>query len=279
MTFIVILISLLIERFFDWSHLRYWNVYLAYQNKLLKKFPTLSPYFALAFAMIPLLIIVGLMNLLILDWLYGFVELLFDIVILLFCFGQRNLWADAFACINVLMRGDIQFAEETLKTSFNITDIKHAQSVHQQLISNIFIEANRRVFSVIVWFIIFGPMGAVLYRCMALTADASLRDKVTPELSQSAFFLESILDWLPIRIFTILFALGGHFVQVFACLRYKTWLYFSSNSVLLSQSGIASLGYHDSLPEDGSAETHAISLLDRVFIIVLVIIAMMAWLI
>src|SRR3990167_7177615 len=84
MTFIVILISLLIERFFDWSHLRYWNVYLAYQNKLLKKFPTLSPYFALAFAMIPLLIIVGLMNLFIFDFFYLFVFFFLSFILLFF---------------------------------------------------------------------------------------------------------------------------------------------------------------------------------------------------
>ena len=47
MTFIVILIALLIERFFDWSHLRYWRWYVAYQRIIMQKIPSVSPYLIL----------------------------------------------------------------------------------------------------------------------------------------------------------------------------------------------------------------------------------------
>ena|SRR3990167_650747 len=279
MTFIVILIALLIERFFDWSHLRYWQAYLVFQRKLIKVMPHLSPYLILFFSVAPLLIVVVLINYIIQGWFYGFIKLLFEIIILLYCLGPRNLWADAFACINALTQGDANFAEEKLRASFGITDIQHRQSVHQQLVSKIFIEGNCRVFAVLFWFIILGPMGALLYRSILLTSTDSLKDQEIAELSQSASLTEALLDWLPVRLFAFLFALGGHFVQVFACFRNKTWLFLTRNHSLVAECGIASLGYHGNLPVDGSAERHAISLLDRTFIIMLAIIAMMAWLI
>src|SRR3990167_3490860 len=278
MTFVVVLIALLIERFFDWSHLRYWRGYLTYQNKLQKLMPHLSPYLILLFSAIPWLILVALIHWMIQGWLYGFLKLLFDIIILLYCFGPRNLWADAFLCIQAFTQTDAVFAEEKLKNSFNIIESKN---VHQQLLHKIFICPNNLIFAVLIWFTILGPVGAVLYRVIALTSADSLRDKVAPDLSQSAFLVAMILDWIPVRLFTFLFALGGAFVQVFTCFRAlkRAWFDFNSNDILLGECGMAALGYHESLPEDGSAETQAINLLDRTFIIALGILAMMAWLI
>src|SRR3990167_3752574 len=190
--------------------------------------PHLSPYLILLFSAIPWLILVALIHWMIQGWLYGFLKLLFDIIILLYCFGPRNLWADAFLCIQAFTQTDAVFAD-------------------------------------LIWFTILGPVGAVLYRVIALTSVDSLRDKVAPDLSQSAFLVAMILDWIPVRLFTFLFALGGAFVQVFTCSRAlkRAWFDFNSNDILLGECGMAALGFPESLHEDGSAETQAINLLDR----------------
>ena len=59
MSFIVHLIALLIERFFDWSHLRQWYWYSTYQRVIMKKIPGKTPYVTLAITIIPLLIVVA----------------------------------------------------------------------------------------------------------------------------------------------------------------------------------------------------------------------------
>lgn len=282
MAFIVTLIALLIERFFDWSHLRHWYWYTAYQRFVWKRFPLHSSYNAylvLAVTIIPLLIVVGLIQLLIHGWLYGFINLLFGLFILLYCMGPQNLWADAFSCLNALTQGDVHYAADKLKTSFGITDISYSQSLHRHFLNHIFIEAERRVFAVIFWFILLGPIGAVLYRAVTLSAEEMSNHEVIPELSQAARNVEGVLDWVPIRIFTFIFALGGHFVQVFSCWRNKFLLGIRGNEVLLTECGIAALGIEDKIPEDGSAEKHSISLIDRSFVIVLVVIAIIIFLV
>ncbi|RDI38452.1 regulatory signaling modulator protein AmpE [Aquicella lusitana] len=279
MTFIVILIALLIERFFDWSHLRQWSWYHRYENLISERLPGKSPYLTLLLTILPLLIVIAIIDISLKGWLYGFIRLLFHLFILLYCLGPQNLWADAFSCINALTQGDAHFAADKLKTSFGITDTSYSQSLHQHLLNNIFVEANTRVFAIVFWYLILGPVGAVLYRTVALSSSEMPREDMTPTLSQTARLIKAVLDWVPVRLFTFIFALGGHFVHVLSCWQKKVLQGLSSSEALLTECGQAALGNEEQgkIPEDGSAERAAIHLLDRVFVIVLVIVALIAW--
>lgn len=276
MTFIVVLIGLLIERFFDWSHLRHWTWFSAYQRMIGQKLANKSAYLALAVSIIPLLLAVLAIEYFLQSWLYGFPNVIFKLLLLIYCLGPQNLWADSFACINALVQGDTQYAAEKLKSAFDITDTKYAQALHKHLLSRIFIEANRRVFAVIFWFTLLGPIGALLYRAICVSAQDS--QKGMQSVTQDARKIESILDWPAVRLFTFIFALGGHFSHVLACWRRKVSSGLEGNEALLTECGIAALGYddQDKIPEDGSVENNAISLLDRSFAIAIVFVALIA---
>src|SRR5579862_1321828 len=204
MTFIVTFIALIIERFFDWSHLRRWSWYVTLEKGITKKLIASSPYLQLALIVLPLLCAVGIVGFLLKGVLYGLFTLIFQLLVLLYCLGPQNLWADSFACINPA-------TSDYFKKLFHVTDVDDKQKLHKQLLSSIFIEANRRVFAVIFWFVILGPIGAILYRTITLSAQEETKETTTIELAKCARTIETILDWLPIRIFTFLFALGGHF--------------------------------------------------------------------
>ena len=274
MTFIVIFIALLIERFFDWSHLRYWQWFNAFQAAVARRLGDKSSYLILVITIISLVFVVLAVNVLFSNLLYGFAKLLFQLFILLYCLGPQNLWADAFASATSLSQGDEQIAAAKLKAAFDISDTTY--SLHRQLLNAIFIESNRRVFAVVFWFVLLGPAGAVLYRTVAQSASRTRNKDVPMDVAKQARLIEALLDWLPIRIFTFIFALGGHFVSVLSCWRKKAGTGLEGNDILLTECGAAALGIDDQskLPSDGSMERSAISLLDRVFVIVLVIIAL-----
>jgi len=280
MTFIVILIALLIERFFDWSHLRKWNWYSNYQRAVTKRFTGKSPYFTLAVTIIPLLVAVFIIQILIKHTLFGLVEFLFQLFLFLYCLGPQNLWADTFACINALVQGDIQLAADKLKSSFGVTDAASKQMLHGQLLNHIFIAANRRIFAIVFWFLILGPVGAVLYRAITLSSADFPEQEAVPELIQDARSVEAILAFIPVRILTCVFALGGHFVKVFSCWRKMPFPGWKANETLLVECGSAALGSDDvaNIAEDGSVERNAIGLLDRSFVITLVIVAIIVML-
>jgi AmpE protein len=267
MTFIVSLVALLIERFFDWSHLRHWGWFRKYTRNLLSRVSSVTSYAALALVIIPLLIAVVLAQFLVQGWLYGLLSVFLQVFILLYCLGPQNLWADAFGTITSLSQGDTGFVADKLKASFGVTESGDAVKLHHLLMDGIFIQANCRVFAVVFWYAVLGPVGAVLYRLVALATDDEA-------LTQSARTVEEVLNWLPTRLMTLFFALGGNFSHVVACWRKKTNLSLSGSNQFLVDCGAAALGREeqDNFPVDGSVERSAVSLLDRVFIIGLVLI-------
>lgn len=266
MTFIVSLVALLIERFFDWSHLRRWGWFSNYSRKILARVPGATSYAALAVAILPMLLIVLLLQYVLQGWLYGLLSFFFQLLVLLYCLGPQNLWADAFGTITALSQGDAN-ASDKLKANFDITASGGPAKLHYLLLNGIFIQANCRVFAVVFWYALLGPVGAVLYRMVVLCVPES-------SLSQSARTVEDILNWLPARLMTLLFALGGNFAHVMHCWRKKTDLSLSGTNQFLANCGTAALGRDDgdNLPVDGSVERSAVSLLDRVFIIGLVLV-------
>lgn len=269
MIFLVVLIALVIERFFDWSHLRQWGWYGKCERFAMQKIPGASPYLVLAGAIIPLMAVLAIGQYLFGNVVYGFPWLIFQLVVLLYCFGPKNLWADAFASANALKKGDAQAAADTLQSTFQISAVHHADSLQRELLSQIYVSANQRIFAVIFWYMVLGLPGAVMYRLINL----SMVMPSTPEINAAARLVAQVLDWVPARILSFLFALGGNFTRVVNCWRKRVLHGLDGSDALLADCGVAAVTDDtERLPEDGSAEKNALSLLDRSFIIVLVII-------
>src|SRR5262245_19175760 len=96
MTCFTIFLALLIERFFDWSHLRDWQWFFAYEHYVAERLSLLHPYVILTLTCLPILLCVLVLQYICAGLLYGFAKLVFDLLILLYTFGPKNLWADYF---------------------------------------------------------------------------------------------------------------------------------------------------------------------------------------
>jgi membrane protein required for beta-lactamase induction len=271
MTFIITLISLVIERFFHWGHLRQWRWFGAYQRNLGGRISSWPSWLILLICALPLLLLVGIINCVLDHWLYGLPKIIFGVIVLLYCMGPNNLWLQTFSCITQLHKEDPQIAINCAQSDFHIAQPANSQAFHKSLTSAIFIEANHRVFAVVFWFILLGPVGAVLYRFVALCTEQT--DLGLTVLSRK---MQSILDWVPARLFTLLFALGGNFMDVFKIWRRDAKSSFEGNDKLIAECGLAALECkgNNQLPEDGASEKAALELLDRVFIMGLLILAM-----
>jgi len=280
MTFIAILIALSIERFFDWSHLRYWNWFYIYRRWLCTRFNNLPSYILYASCLVPALIIIGLIELALRGWFYGSLKLLFQIVVLLYCLGPANLWADTYVCLNALVYDDPEQAVSKIKKTFDVTNnFNDPQTLHKLFINKILIESYQRIFSILFWFIIAGPVGAVLYRLVVLSLAPEQKcanNKSTAMLHQ-AKFLQMLLDWIPTRLYTFIFALAGHFTASISYWRKYVKQGLSTNDDLVINCGVsaADIMHDNHVAEDGSAEKTVIALIDRSFVITLVLLAML----
>ncbi len=243
MTFILALLSLLIERFFHWGHLRAWRWLTPYQRAWQNMPGVRSPALLLLFSVSLVLIVVGVCQHLLVGRFYNFPVLLLDLVALLYCLGPANLWVD-FAAVSP----------------------EHDKA---RVDRSLFLIAHERLFAVLFWFCLLGPLGAVLYRMTALSADNDA------PFTLPALTARRWLDWLPIRIFVLLCALAGHFSAVLAAFKKHALADISANDILLMECGAAALSLTAEPPGDTPDESgQALALLDRVFIIGLVFLAL-----
>lgn len=273
MIFIVAFIDLLIERFFDWSHLRHWQWSKSYLRAVMRRIPFASPYIVLAVSFIPLLMVVVLIDFLLKGFLYGLLALIFELFFLLYCLGPQNLWADTFACLNAITTSDAAAARDKVKVTFAVPLEEENAAQRKNFIAELFTAANQRIFTVLFWFAIFGPMGALLYRLIATSAVSEGQQE--EKVNQAAFLVKQILEWLPIRFFAFLFALSGHFAQVYQAYRRYFSLRLQQNDVLLREAGLAGIGYDDEKSKLEVDANQAINLIDRSLVIALVLILIM----
>lgn len=273
-TFMVVLIGLLVERFFDWSHIRQWFWFDAYQAAWLKRMPGQSAWLALALVLLPLIILVWLINLLIAGWLYGLLTMVFQAVILLYCLGPKNFWVDAFVCIHAIMQGDTVSAESQSKALFNLS------VANEPWIDRLWIEANHRVFGVVFWYIVLGPVGAILYRTIALATKPEF-SLSTIAYQEAALKVFALLNWLPARLLSLLFAAGTRAIAVLNMWKRYVFTDLTKNETILMMCGQQALISEKNLPEVsvGLEAKKIITILDQSFAIFLIIIMIIDFLI
>ncbi len=143
-----------------------------------------------------------------------------------------------------LRAGDLDLARQTLKAwrggsveAFGQTDVAKV-AVEEALRS-----AFARLIGVIFWFVLLGPLGAVLYR-----SGRQLRDHWQAHMPERGDFLGHvdlivrILDWLPARAAAVSFAIVGSFQGALDCWRSQAWQWWEKNEGVVLAAGAGALG-------------------------------------
>ncbi len=245
MEFITILACLAIERWTTFGkQFRGFSLFTLY----LKLFTRvkMADYLGLAIILVPLTLVIGLVYWWLLHVWFGIFAFLFSIVILLYCLGEF---------------------ESNQNTEAE--NIEHTEE-HNQEIATLLVRANHNIFAVLFWYVLLGPMGAVLYRLNDLLSHHTNNELA--EYSFAAKTFERLLDWIPVRLFAFSIALVSHFVSVFKCWLSDVLTGFQQNDAVLANCGVAAL------KEEGSTSklirAQVLTLIDRALIVWLVIMAL-----
>jgi adenosylcobinamide-phosphate synthase len=171
-----------------------------------------------------------------------------NIVVLYFTLGFRQ-FSHAFTAIHqALNYDDPQRARDLLRewTSIDTSNMPTDEIVRHTL-KHAIIAAHRHVFGVFFWFLVpIGPAGAVLYRVaayLAQEAPSSLHAMPCNRLAQKIFHL---IDWLPVRLTALGFAIAGHFEDALDGWRNgkRAWSQSDANENILLAAGGGALGVH-----------------------------------
>ncbi|MGB5246075.1 MAG: regulatory signaling modulator protein AmpE [Woeseia sp.] len=267
MKLIALLIGLLIERLatqlFHLRELRWLDRIIdAGCDKILKlaNWPPLIPVLLLAILLVlPVFVVMLLLG----DTLFGFPYLLLAIFVLFFSLGPKDIAEEVDDYCLAVEADDQERIAVTAKALLEKEVPEDAWQRISEVEQAVFVQANNRLFAVIFWFILLGPLGAWSYRVTdlirrrAVFKAARHSDEEQPQqIVGAANSLHSWLAWVPARLTACGYALAGSFDDAFASWRDSQAQNASStgekSDQLLARVGVASLAL---APLDDENET------------------------
>lgn len=165
--------------------------------------------YGIALALLPPVFLVGLFQFALHSPLAGVVGLLFGVVVLFHVWGPRDLDADVTAVVDAEDTAARRAAAVRLGANPD-SGLGEAAA----MVEGVFASALRRWFGVLFWFLLFGAVGAVLYRLVALAAEGDYADALPATTRDGARRFFALLNWPVAQAMTFSLALVGNFDTV-----------------------------------------------------------------
>ena len=142
------------------------------------------------------------------DLLFGLVGLLFYIAVFVYCLGPRDLAIDVNTYCEVADSTDPGLRLRAAGRLIGEEPLADGEAGDRQVARAVLLEANDRLFGVLFWFVVLGPVGAVMYRSVAVL----YRERREANgYGEAVDLLYGILVWIPARLLALGYALAGHF--------------------------------------------------------------------
>ncbi len=157
-------------------------------------------------ALMPAVLVVGLFQLALDGPLFGLGGLMFGIIVLFYAWGPRDLDVD----VEAIASADDVTARRA--AAARLWPEGAASSLDgPALVEAVFRNALRRWFGVLFWFLLLGPVGALLYRLAVLSVEGEAARALPAETASGARMLLAILEWPVAQLMALSTALVGNF--------------------------------------------------------------------
>jgi membrane protein required for beta-lactamase induction len=215
MTFLILLCCLVAERYLlGYQQLRqplWLERWLEWQQSLPVAESLRVGSLGLAGVLLPPLLLVAFIQWTLSDSLVGIPGALFTALVLLYSLGPTDLDSQVQDLSNAMKSGDTNRLEAAaMHLVDDIPPNLRDPGFFRSLAEAILIQAHSRIFAVLVWFLLLGPVGALGYRLASEINHLALYQS-REGLETPAQGLLFVLDWLPARLLAGLFALAGSF--------------------------------------------------------------------
>jgi AmpE protein len=267
MKLVIILLCLSLERYLNLGAvlLRYtwFSAYRGLMDKLYRPQGWMGDWLQYGIVLVPLLLVLGLFWWIMVLSLAKLGAFLVSALALLYALGPVDLYHQMQKYTNAQLTNDTQTALE-IESKLGV---HQGATLHRDLTIAAFTAANERLFAVLFWFLILGPLGpvgAIGYRVTALLA---------AESQPAAQIMLNILNWLPVRIEGLLYSLVGNFSAGFGCLLRRLIGGLESSGELLTECSLLALEVNNDPTQAASDEyNQALAVIDRAVIVSIVLI-------
>lgn len=256
---LIILLALVLDRWLpERGGFRLWAWYSDWAESIEQRFNgglRSQGIFAVLLAIAPILVVISLATL-ILGQIAAVLTFLFSVAVLYLCVDLFRLGAVAQAVAGALENGDVAQAAAHLKelTGKDTVETTEAGVAHAT-VEAILKQGNKLVMAPIFWFLLLGPLGAMLQR-LASVLDRLWAHRTArfAEFGWAAARLDDLLCWIPARITAISYAIMGSFEDALHCWRRQAGMWSGLSSGPLLASGMGAL--HLDTCEDGEKDAY-----------------------
>ena len=216
--FVALALERLATQLFHWRDLRWldplFDVFLVRSQQLSRVTPYLWVILALAVAVAP----VVLLRLTLDEAWLGLPYFALSVVVLFLSLGPEDIGEEVDRWCTAVRAGD---TEEERRNAHALLERGYAagQPTRAAIPGAVFVQANNRMFAVIFWFVLLGPIGAWLYRVADLArrralfqAQRSAPDSaVAPDCERRADDVHGWLAWVPAQLTALGYLFAGNY--------------------------------------------------------------------
>lgn len=212
-TLIAVLLALLlghvIKPLRHWRRYEWFDAWLAF---LARQLPTLvTTGWGIVFSFGAPLLLLYLLQASLETVLLGIPGFVFALLVLIYCWGPRDLDQDVDA---VFEARDATARQSALSHLATPGLLRPSADDEVSLVVNLFAQARRRWFGVLFWFLLLGPLGAMLYRLSARGTQPEAAQSISELHAVRYQRLLAILDWPVAHLMAAALALVSHFDAV-----------------------------------------------------------------
>lgn len=262
MYFLAMVIALLIERLLgDRERGREWDWFARYVRWVRDSMPTTGSWSGTLTVLVLVgapSALTGLVYALLGGALLSLLALVFSVAVLVYCLGPRELDAETTRYINAVESGDDARADQLAHAIGGDVMPAGGAARNRALAEAVLLEFNDRTFGLLVWFVVLGPLGAVMYRLSSLARRDVQSGSQDAGYTDAVLRLHGILNWLPARLLALGYALAGSFEEAITDWRAyrerKSDLFWQGNLDLIAATGRGALRMSDAREaDDGSS--------------------------
>jgi len=212
-------------------------------------------------------------------FLFWIFQLALSVLVMLYCLGPIDQNIHLKEYFDAVERDDLQSAYchvegyLDLKSDHPMPDdlLTLGRTVTRLILS----QSNFRYFAVLMYFVLLGPAGALLYRLTG-TFEFTVRDDESSPFRDKLRQMRTTLDWLPARLTGFLYSLAGDFTGAMSKLKHYLLEADHQNKQLLEETGLWALGIkEDACSNIIDENNQALALVSRSVVIFIVFIALM----
>lgn len=223
MSLLAILISLAIEHYVNTiTQFRNYNWIRSFSDWVKEKFSktefwndTLGLIATILIPMFVCAIIFGALN-----NAMGLLGFLFSLLVLVYCIGPTRVLYTVRLYLDAAEHEDEHSSKTYLSDIMGTESAELNDDTNEKICTKLFISTNEGILSIFFWFILLGPMGALMCRMVSILYNNSQEqaegeEQEFTEFNNSTRMLYAILLWLPSQITMLTYAITGSFMDTF----------------------------------------------------------------